>query len=77
MSTSFAANVKPMFTVMDRNHMLGAFDLWDYDDVKKHASDIYRTVEEGSMPPPDSGEARWTPEMVARFKNWTDQGYPS
>jgi len=77
MATSFATDIKPMFTAMDRNHMLGAFDLWNYDDVKKHASDIYRTVEDGSMPPSDSGEARWTPDKVARFKSWMEEKYPS
>jgi hypothetical protein len=36
MSVSFATNIKPLFTQMDREHMLAArhFDLWLYDDVK-------------------------------------------
>ena len=74
MSTSFAADIKPLFTALDREHMMGSFDLWDYDDVKAHASEIYSAVEDGSMPPPSSGEPA---DIVARFKSWMDDACPS
>jgi hypothetical protein len=77
MATSFASDIKPLFTALDREHMMGSFDLWDYDDVKANASGIYNTVEDGSMPPSGSGEPRWSPDMVARFKSWMDEGYPA
>lgn len=76
MATSFARDIKPLFTALDREHMMGSFDLWDYEDVKANASAIYGTVEDGSMPPSGSGE-RWSADMVARFKSWMDEGYPA
>jgi hypothetical protein len=64
-----------MFTDMDIAHMKrGGMDLSDRDDVIKHATEIYKTVSEGSMPPPEDGESRWTPEMCERFKDWLSQG---
>ena len=77
MATSFARDIKPLFTAMDREHMMGSFDLWDYEDVKANASGIYSTVEGGSMPPSGSGEPRWSADMVALFKSWMDEGSPA
>ena len=77
MATSFARDIKPLFTALDREHMMGSFDLWDYEDVKANASGIFNTVEDGSMPPSGSGEPRWSADMVARFKSWMDEGYPA
>jgi hypothetical protein len=74
---SFSKDIRPMFTEMDVEHMKqGGLDLSDYDSVKKAADAIYETVSTGSMPPPSSGESRWTPEMSARFKAWQNQGCP-
>ncbi len=75
---SFATHIRPMFTDTDVAHMKHAgMDLSNRDDVEKHADAIYRTVSEGTMPPPSSGGARWTPEMCATFKRWHDQGCPA
>jgi len=76
MSLSFAKDIRPMFTDIDVAHMSKAFDLATRDDVAKHADAIYKTVSEGTMPPPSSGEARWTSEMCARFKQWQNEGCP-
>jgi len=66
-----------MFTEMDIAHMKRAgMDLSDRDDVAKHATAIYKTVSEGTMPPPNAGENRWTIEMCERFKEWLTQGCP-
>jgi hypothetical protein len=74
---SFAKDIRPMFTDLDIAHMKGAgMDLSDRDDVAHHAAAIYATVSEGSMPPENSGEARWTPEMCGTFNEWRDQGCP-
>jgi hypothetical protein len=74
---SFSKDIRPMFTDMDVEHMKhGGLDLSDYDSVKTAADAIYETVSTGSMPPPSSGESRWTPEMCARFKAWQNQGCP-
>jgi hypothetical protein len=74
---SFAKDIRPMFTDVDVAHMKPAgFDLSDRADVQKHADAIYNTVSQGIMPPPASGEARWTAEMCDRFRQWQSQGCP-
>ncbi len=63
---------------MDQDHMLnqvGMFDLWSYDDVKANADAILGAVIDGSMPPPDSGEARWLQSQIDKFKQWMDDGF--
>jgi tyrosinase len=76
-SLSFAKDIRPMFTDLDVAHMkpLGA-DLSDWEAVKAHADAIYQAVASGVMPPPSSGEARWTPDMCDRFKRWQGAGCP-
>ena len=74
----FAKDVRPMFTDKDVAHMkpLG-IDLADAADVQAHADAIYSTVSDGSMPPRNSGEERWSPEMCERFKAWMEAGFPA
>ena len=75
--TSFAKDIRPMFTEMDIDHMKHAgMDLSNRDDVEKHGDAIYQTVSAGTMPPPSAGEPRWTSEMCATFKRWQQQGCP-
>jgi hypothetical protein len=73
---SFASDIRPMFTAMDVDHMKKAMDLSNRDSVFAHADAIYTAVSSGLMPPPTSGEPRWTPEACATFKAWVDQGGP-
>jgi hypothetical protein len=74
---SFATDIRPMFTEMDVEHMQGlGYDLSDRSSVEAYADAIYETVSIGTMPPRNSGEPAWTPEMCARFKSWVDQGCP-
>lgn len=74
---SFAEDIRPMFTDMDVAHMKGlGIDLSSYAAVTEYAEAIYRTVSNGTMPPPGSGEAQWTPEMCARFKEWQRANCP-
>jgi len=76
-SLSFATDIRPMFTDTDVAHMKPAgLDLSNRDDVLANADAIYSTVSSGAMPPPASGEPRWTPEMCERFKTWQQQGGP-
>jgi hypothetical protein len=74
MAIGFESDIKPLFTQLDRDHMLGSFDLWKYDDVKTHATAIYASVEAGRMPPP-SVEPRWSAEKLATFHQWMEDGY--
>ncbi|MGD0475706.1 MAG: hypothetical protein ABSB70_21165 [Candidatus Velthaea sp.] len=73
---SFVNDIRPMFTDMDVDHMKKAMNLAERDSVFQHAEAIYAAVSSGSMPPPSSGEARWTSDMCARFKAWWDHGGP-
>ncbi len=69
-------NIKDMFTPLDVDHMEFKFDLTKYEDVKTNAVAIYGRVDSGSMPPPSSGEERWSAEKVNLFGCWIKQGTP-
>ena len=73
---SFERDIRPLFTDLDVAHMKRAtnLDLSDRGSVLAHADAIYETVSNGTMPPPSSGEPRWTTEMSAKFKRWRDEG---
>lgn len=76
-SLSFAKDIRPMFTDTDVAHMKPAgIDLSDADSVKTHADSIYRSVSSGAMPPPSSGESRWSAQKCETFKQWQLQGCP-
>jgi hypothetical protein len=65
---SFATDIKPLFREHDRQSMERAFDLWSFDDVRAHASDILERVTNGSMP----CDGAWPPERVQVFQRWVD-----
>jgi len=74
---SFARDIRPLFTDMDVAHMKPAgIDLSSAESVKAHADAIYATVTSGSMPPPSSGETRWSAQMCETFKQWQLQNCP-
>jgi hypothetical protein len=74
---SFAAHIRPMFTETDIAHMKAlSLDLSSRDDVAGSAEAIYTVVSDGSMPPRNSGEPRWTSAMCDLFKRWQQQGCP-
>jgi hypothetical protein len=77
MALSFAKDIRPMFTDLDVAHMKPAgIDLSDKGQVAEHAAAIYEAVNQGNMPPPSSGESRWSTEMCERFKQWQAKGCP-
>src|SRR5271155_4511131 len=54
-TTSFQKDIRPLFTDRDIKGMSPAFNLASYDDVKKHAAEIYdriRAIGGAVMPPP-------------------------
>jgi hypothetical protein len=63
---SFANHVKALFRSTDRKSMSFAFDLWSYDDVRRHGEAILTRVHNGSMP----CDGAWPPEYVATFERW-------
>ena len=79
-ATSFAVDIRPLFTADDRNAMLEFLDLYSYDDVKKSADEIYSRVTSDSpfdtMPCAGSGRTwrdanAWKADL---FKQWVDGG---
>jgi hypothetical protein len=69
---SFAAHIKPLFRKMDRKSMSFVFDLWSYKDVTKHATEILRRLDNGTMP----CDRPWPKEKVDVLRRWIDAGMP-
>jgi hypothetical protein len=69
---SFATDIRPLFRETDREAMEGAFDLWDYQDVKENAPAILASVQGGGMP----CDGAWPAERVELFADWVDAGMP-
>jgi len=60
----FAQHIKPLFWKMDRASMSFVFDLWSAADVRQHATEILKRLENGSMP----CDGAWPPEKVDVFR---------
>ena len=77
---TWTKNIQSLFTATDVDHMKqvtnGALDLSSYSSVKIWAAKIYSEVASGAMPPAQSGEQPWTPDMVNTFGCWIQQGCP-
>ena len=67
---SFEKDIKPMIRPEDREEMKFAFDLWNYDDVKRDIPRIAERIRDKTMPP-DGG---WPDEWIARFDQWIAEG---
>ena len=78
--TSFAADIRPLFTDRDIQGMKKAFNLANYDEVKAHASAIYDRIRGigGAVmpPPPPRGEGPWPrePPRIDLFAKWLADG---
>ena len=66
----FAAHVKPLFRESDRKSMSFAFDLWSADDVRGHATDVLKRLQDGSMP----CDGAWPAAKIEAFQRWTETG---
>jgi hypothetical protein len=77
--TSFQADIRPLFTERDIQGMIKAFNLANYDDVKKNSSAIYdriRGIGGPLMPPrPPRGEGPWPQANIDLFAKWMADGY--
>ena len=69
----YELHIRPLFRQTDREHMLMAFDLWDYDSVVEHAEDILGRLET-DMPPLANG-GLWPEEAIEMFRRWTTSGH--
>jgi hypothetical protein len=70
---SYARDIQPLFRKSDRDSMVFAFDLWDYQDVCTYAEDILERLTDGSMP----CDGEWPEEQIAQFRRWVEAGMPA
>jgi hypothetical protein len=70
---SFARDILPLFRESDRDEMIFAFDLWNYNDVCTHADDILERLTDGSMP----CDNEWPEEQITEFQHWIEVGMPA
>lgn len=66
----FAADIRPLFRDVDRESMMGHFDLAAYDDVRADADRILGVLADGVMPCDDA----WPTEQVELFRRWVQTG---
>jgi hypothetical protein len=71
----FELHIRPLMRLLDREHMLFQFDVWNYDDVRSNATNIIAFLQAGTMPPPAYG-GPWPKEWVDLLRRWTDAGFP-
>jgi hypothetical protein len=76
--TSYAADIRPLFTDRDIEGMRKGFNLDSYDEVKAHAAAIYdriRGMGGALMPPaPPRGEGPWPQTRIELFAKWMADG---
>ena len=76
MAVSYAADIRPLFTDTDIDHMSFFCDLASYEDVKTNADDILGRLNGSGgpqMPPKNSG-GPWPPDDIALFRQWIADG---
>jgi hypothetical protein len=70
---SFERDIKPLFRTKDRDAMLQAFDLFDYDDIVENADAIVGSLRSGQMP----CDGAWSAGHLDTLQQWIDQGKPA
>jgi len=70
---SLEDDIRPLFRAEDVKAMSFAFDLSSYDEVSKHAEEIFSRLADGTMP----CDALWAEEDVEMFRAWVDAGMPA
>jgi hypothetical protein len=79
-TTSFQADIRPLFTERDIQGMIKGFNLASYDEVKAHAAAIYERIRGigGAVmpPPPPRGEGPWPQSRIELFAKWMADGCP-
>jgi hypothetical protein len=67
----FSADIRAMFRTYDVDSMKSnGIDLSSYEEVKKHAADIYHRLAAKEMPC-DGG---WKDADIRKFKEWMESG---
>ena len=68
---SFAADIRPLFRDSDIKAMKpNGIDLSSYEEVKKHAQDIYARLSAKEMP----CDKPWSDSQVKKLKEWMESG---
>ena len=67
---SFTKDIRPLFRDKDRNAMLGRFDLWSSQDVRKNAPAIFGVLQAGTMP----CDGQWSADDIDLFARWIASG---
>jgi hypothetical protein len=70
---SFERDIRPLFRTKDRDSMMQAFDLFEYDDVVENADAIVGSLRSGQMP----CDGAWPGEQVDKLQEWIDAGTPA
>lgn len=70
---TFERDIKPLFRPKDRDSMLRAFDLHDYDDVVEDAEAILGVLRSGQMP----CDGAWPADQVDKVQVWIEGGMPA
>jgi hypothetical protein len=70
---SFEQDIRPLFRSKDRDAMLTAFDLFDYEDVVENAGAIVGALRSGQMP----CDGAWPDSQVEKLQQWIDAGTPA
>ncbi|HEX7314890.1 MAG TPA: hypothetical protein VF297_13265 [Pyrinomonadaceae bacterium] len=71
----FELHIRPMLRLLDRYHMLDAFDLWDLKTVWKKRDSILKRVKGlGPLMPPARYGGPWPAEWIALFERWIATG---
>src|SRR5262245_4312005 len=76
----FELHIRPMFRLLDRQHMLLGMDLWDYDSVKTHSAQILIKLKGPGEPqlsvmPPARTGGPWPSEWISLFDRWIQGGF--
>ena len=69
-SVTFTQHIQPLFRKMDRESMRFIFDLWSHGDVRTHAPEILKRLDNGTMP----CDGAWPREKVDLFRRWVESG---
>ena len=70
---SFGRDIRPLFRDKDRESMMQAFDLFDFEDVAENADAIIGSLRSGQMP----CDGAWPDGDVDKLQQWIDAGKPA
>ena len=69
----FERHIKPLLRAKDRDSMMAAFDLFDYEDVAERADAIVGILRSGQMP----CDGAWHAARVDKRQQRIDTGKPA